>query len=75
MIIEDHRPSAKEIEAACDPNEYRVWNNVTVPSDFPLPLSKDLMIYYTVDLPIEEFIMLVVGVVQLICDHFISETV
>ena len=41
----DRRLSPDEIKAACDPSEYQVWNDVTVPSDFPLPLSKDITGY------------------------------
>jgi hypothetical protein len=45
MMTGDRRLNPNEIEAACDPSEYRVWNNITVPTDFPLPLSKDLSGY------------------------------
>ena len=44
-VTEDRRLSPSEIEAACDPSEYKVWYNTTVPFDFPLPLSKDLKGY------------------------------
>jgi hypothetical protein len=44
-MTQDRRLNPNEIEAACDPSEYIVWNNVTVPSDFPLPLSKDISSY------------------------------
>ncbi len=45
VMTEDRRLNPSEIEAVCDPSEYRVWNDVTVPSDFPLPLSKDISSY------------------------------
>ena len=45
MMIEDRRLNPNEIEAACNPSEYQVWNDITVPSDFPLPLSKDISSY------------------------------
>lgn len=41
----DRRLNRDEIKAACDPSEYQVWNDVTVPNDFPLPLSKDITGY------------------------------
>ncbi len=44
-IIEDRRLSPSEVEIACDPSEYRLWYNTTVPNDFPLPLSKDISAY------------------------------
>jgi hypothetical protein len=44
-MTEDRRLSPSEAEAACDPSEYRLWYNTTVPSDFPLPLSKDISAY------------------------------
>ncbi len=44
-MTEDRRLSPSEAEVACDPSEYRLWYNTTVPSDFPLPLSKDISAY------------------------------
>jgi len=39
------RLSVNEMTEACDPNEYRLWYNTTVPTNFPLPRSKDLLAY------------------------------
>ena len=41
----DRRLSRRQAQDACDPTEYRLWYNTTVPADFPLRLSEDLTGY------------------------------
>ncbi|CAF3961185.1 unnamed protein product [Rotaria sp. Silwood1] len=44
-MTQDRRLNISQARTACDPNEYILWYNTTVPDNFPLPLSKDLSAY------------------------------
>ncbi|CAF1320733.1 unnamed protein product [Rotaria sordida] len=44
-MTQDRRLNSNQIKQACDPNEYRLWVNTTVPNNFPLPFSEDLSTY------------------------------
>lgn len=44
-VLKDRRLAPSEAQTTCDPSEYRLWYDTTVPSDFPLPLSKELSGY------------------------------
>ena len=45
VMSQDRRLDPETAKKSCDPSEYRLWYNTTVPKDFPLPLSKDISIY------------------------------
>ncbi|CAF1477974.1 unnamed protein product [Rotaria sordida] len=45
ILTQDRRLDSSQVKQACDPNEYILWVNTTVPDNFPLPFSEDLSTY------------------------------